>query len=420
MTKKTQSDEDKSIFPDFTVGVLTETGREEHLRRLAWSLEVAASSYAGAVYVVVVGTDPSVVDSINVDSASIEFLHSDGTAPTGRNHLMTVAETEWVLFVDDDCVVPADVFNQYREIIEATDDQSLGAIYGPVTFQGTVTHSFKAYRHTPFLRGFRVAAEHPSPEWGVTANAMFSRAAVLTVGNFDESNPAPVSGEDVDIGLRLYKAGYELLSTSATVSHTTETWNGISAGLKRSFTYDVSEAWLSSVHPERREPVLGANSPTSAALRLLIATPLLPLCVTVWPIVRAIQWRGVSRDEGEEGTLASYLLADIYAVANTAGYTLRVLRDREMFGRLFTRFNFYEDNVTVNWAEVTAVVDDSEFTRHEVGDWIGSTVKSIASRASKAVRSFTPRIEEDNQETTHGAKNNNDRVSDTRYRRDAS
>lgn len=338
MTESSQEND----FPSFTIGVLTTGQRNTAFARLLDSIEVARDRYSGDVELVV-GTDsPDDVSEI-VSEADIQtrMVETAGTAPAGRSKLVRIADTRWLLFVDDDCVVDCDILTEYASVLETTE-KDVGAVYGMVEFAGPRTTAFDAYRFTPFIHPFQIASTRKTVEWGTTANAVVSVPRVRSVGNFDRSNPASVSGEDVDIGIRLRKAGYQCIThRNAIVEHTTETWNSLVGNLNRCYHYGTSEAWLSRTYEHRRRPLLsfdGVLSGAVAAVGLFVfALCFSVLAVASWGVSRTAQWFVSYRP----ASLRAYLLADVYFLANYIGYMRQIVFGPASARLVFVRFVFY-------------------------------------------------------------------------------
>lgn len=328
--------------PPFTIGVLTTGQREAAFARLLESLAAAEGRYSGDVEIVV-GTDSPDDVSELVSEADIDarIVETAGTAPDGRSALVRVADTRWLLFVDDDCVVDCDILTEYASVLETTE-ADVGAVYGMVEFAGLRTTAFDAYRFTPFIHPFQIASTRDAVEWGTTANAVVSVPRVRSVGNFDRSNPASVSGEDVDIGLRLRNAGYQCIThRTATVEHTTETWNSLVGNLKRCYHYGTSEAWLSRTYEHRRRPLLSFDRVLSGAVAavglFVFALCFSVLAVASWGVCRTAQWVVARRP----ASLRAYLLADAYLLANYIGYARQVVFGPAPVRLVFVRFVFY-------------------------------------------------------------------------------
>ncbi len=332
--------------PSITIGILTIPGRLSLLENLAESLVDAVEYYEGSVEVLVAGN--GVEEAVSVLNerlqCKVEFVETDGTAPAGRAQLIDTAATDWLLFVDDDCRVDETLLAAYGETIQsATDD--VAAIYGPLVFEGQRSVAFEAYRFTPFVHPLQVAVWRDTVEWAPTANAAFSVPDVQAVGNFDTDNPIVVSGEDVDIGLRLKSAGYTLTTApEAKVYHMTDSWNGVIDNIQRAYTYGLSEAWLAQQYPNRTEPRFGLSTDNVAenltTIGLLLSVPFLtlPLACLVWLI--GLTLRKATTDQTT--SIIAYALSDVYQLMNYLGYARETVREGGAIRDLTRRFVFYK------------------------------------------------------------------------------
>ena len=331
--------------PPLTIGILTIPDRLHLLESLAASLSDAMDNYDSNIEILVAGNsiDPAAELLRDVVTCPVSKIETDGTAPAGRHRIIETARTDWVLFVDDDCRVDIRLLIAYANEIEKADETT-GAVYGPLIFEGPRSRAFEAYRFTPFIHPLQIAMWRDEVEWAPTANALFSTSAVRDVGNFDIENPIAVSGEDVNIGLRLEAAGYDLLTApTAKVYHTTESWNGVRDNLRRCYTYGLSEAWLVHQYPDRTRPLGGQALSISLASGLLIFWVVIftlftiPLLFLIWGIRLAYRWSTIDSDT----SLLSYALADCYSLANSIGYVRQTVHSEAPLGQVTRRFKFY-------------------------------------------------------------------------------
>ncbi|GLK10334.1 glycosyltransferase [Streptosporangium carneum] len=139
----------------------------------------------------------------------IRVVRSGGRGPAAaRNAGWRVAETPWVVFLDDD-VVPAPGWGRaLREDLTGLPEDvggSQGRIEVPLPEGRRPTD---AERHTAGLA---------NAEW-ITADMAYRRAALEATGGFDERFPRAYR-EDADLALRTLAAGYRLVRGRRVTRH---------------------------------------------------------------------------------------------------------------------------------------------------------------------------------------------------------
>lgn len=145
----------------------------------------------------------------------------------GRNTGLAESKFGFVAFTDADCIVPADWLTKLAEGFEAAgkDINNIAAVGGgnisPASDSiftealGIYLDSFLGSFNSPQGRLYKKTKEVASLP---CLNVLYSKEAVISVGGFDESlgNIA----EDLDINIRIRKAGYNLyFLPEATVVH---------------------------------------------------------------------------------------------------------------------------------------------------------------------------------------------------------
>ncbi len=167
-------------------------------------------------------------DGSSDDSAGIArrmgatVLAAGGVGPgAARNIGWRAASTEWIWFIDADCVVADRALDRLLEAVatQAAADgiSGVGGSYAnavPDSLLAGLIHAEIRQRHeamggrTDYLGSF---------------NVLYRRDALLEVGGFDESwvnGPGAPGGEDADLSYRLSAAGHRLLFRSdARVAH---------------------------------------------------------------------------------------------------------------------------------------------------------------------------------------------------------
>lgn len=171
------------------------------------SLHAALAPLLGRVKIVVVDDRPSGTDLDLPDE--VRALRSWGGGPAAaRNAGWRATDAEWVAFLDDDVLPPADWVDQ----LEA-DLSVCGADVG--ASQGRLLVPLPADRRPTDWE--RSTAGLETAVWA-TADMAFRRDALEAVGGFDERFPRAYR-EDADLGLRVTSAGWTIVRGARQVDH---------------------------------------------------------------------------------------------------------------------------------------------------------------------------------------------------------
>jgi histidinol-phosphate phosphatase family protein len=139
----------------------------------------------------------------------VVVVGSGGRGPAAaRNRGWRATESEWIAFVDDDVVPPADWFATLLADLRAlppTVAASQGRIVVP---RPTGRRPTDWERNVAGLEGARWA----------TADMAYRRSALLAAGGFDERFPRAYR-EDADLGLRVTRAGGRIVAGRRSVVH---------------------------------------------------------------------------------------------------------------------------------------------------------------------------------------------------------
>jgi glycosyltransferase involved in cell wall biosynthesis len=167
-----------------------------------------------------------------------------------RNKGIELAQSEWILFLDDDIIPNNDLFFQYINEINDNSNPFHGFV-GVTRFPKAVNSFTKGIIESDILTFFSLAESYKEMAWGVTANLMVKRSAI---GNFRFSNDFPKfgGGEDIDICLDIVsKVNHNFKTASqAVVNH--PWWNNRIIAYKRFFRWAFGDSQLPERHPEFR------------------------------------------------------------------------------------------------------------------------------------------------------------------------
>ena len=137
-------------------------------------------------------------------------------AAAARNLGARQAKTQWILFLDSDCIPTPGLIDGYRQ-----------AMNGAIAYAGIV----RAEGSDPASQYYDAQSIlNPPPLWDngedrpaylITANALVWREALARIGGLDERFPL-AGGEDIDLGLRLWSVGQLAYAPAAQTLHSFE------------------------------------------------------------------------------------------------------------------------------------------------------------------------------------------------------
>ena len=227
----------------YDISVIIPThGRIQLLRTLFISLKKALDKSKCQVEI------PTIDSSKQEDSKEIEFLCEQYEAKYIRGPLnvrekrnigIKEAKGKIILFVDSDCEVSQNIFEEHLKMYNNPDT---GGVLGVTEFVGKETTTWKIVKRTKFLDAFSFAKTLcnyvDSAPWGTCTNLSFRKEILEKVGGFDTSFPFRLGGDDTDLGIRINKAGYKIkMNPDAIIFHTRDTWNNFLAVMKRIFRW---------------------------------------------------------------------------------------------------------------------------------------------------------------------------------------
>ncbi len=318
----------------FSIVVATK-GRVALLVDLMKSILAARKNYGGECEVLIVDDSPP-EESGQIQKACGEYgctyLYYENAVSAKRNYGGRQAKHEVILFLDSDCIATEHILERYAE---QYNDEKVAAVAGPLEFVGPDTWFWKAIEATPYLTCFYLPKYVPKLEWGVTANFSVRRAVFLEVGGFDESFRRP-AGEDVDLGLMIREAGYEINGApEALVYHSKKTWIPFKSMVRRLNFYGTADCDLISKHPDRGGTVLPKRSYMYAVygILFLLAAAVsqkwlfllgIPGIILLENLVMSLLVNGISKEK--KASFTQQLMAQFLIHDSESAYLRRCLK----------------------------------------------------------------------------------------------
>lgn len=272
--------------------VIATKGRVKLLEDLLISVKEARSNFEKPSEVLLVD-DSKAEDVIAInemckkyDAKRIEFGPS---VPEKRNIGAKKAQYDVVLFLDSDCIATPNLLNEHFKLYT---DEKIGGVAGYLEFVGEDTWFWQAVDKTPFTICFSFPKWMDTVPWTPTANCSMRKDVFEKIGGFDRSFPDKPGGEDVDLGLRMIKAGYIFKCTATgLVYHSKKTWTPVKAMFRRLWYYGSANYYLTEKHPDYVMEIMPRKSSLFFAgiLGVLVSTIItlnvgLLLVIPIWVI----------------------------------------------------------------------------------------------------------------------------------------
>jgi len=206
-------------------------GRRSQLQRLIDSLCRAQSRLAATRQwnseIIVVDDTPVRMDGELIKSmcarSGVRYVRGPREVAAKRNLGAQLASYDLFVFVDSDCVADEELLVTHAQAhltSLARSGRPLGAVAGAIDFDDDGAASEPPEGSDLLDAPFAWPRRFVEVYWAATANFSVSREAFEMVDGFDDYPFTPVGGEDADIGMRLYDAGYAIVcEPSARVFH---------------------------------------------------------------------------------------------------------------------------------------------------------------------------------------------------------
>jgi GT2 family glycosyltransferase len=214
--------------------------RASLVARLLRSLDQAAKQFTGQSEIIIIDdSEPDEAARIQALCTEYAALYLAGPASVRQKRNLGVRQARYsvILFIDSDCEATPDLFNQHARSFAGANGRVAG-VAGNTEFVGDSGWVWEVTQRTQFLNAFSFARRMQVAPWATCSNTAYRRDVFEEVGGFDTHLPFALGGEDVDLGLRLNNAGYQILcNPDAIVHHSRETWNNLKALWQRAFLW---------------------------------------------------------------------------------------------------------------------------------------------------------------------------------------
>jgi len=277
--------------------VIPTFGREKLVYRLLESLQSARKNYQGEVEILVIDSSN---DSASKDIASScqefdsRFFKGEQSVRWKRNFGVSQARFPIIFFIDSDCRVDNNIFQEHASIYqEKSKYPKLGGVFGVTHFEGDRSFLWKIIEQTSFLDVFSFAEHYPYVEWAIGNNISYYKQVFEQVGCFDESFPFRLGGDDLELGLRISKAGYLIKTNPKAITfHSRVTWNSWKSLLERASRWGRMEYFVCKKHSfllrrdlPRQEPLFLLLLLFSIIIALILQNAFLVLLPFAWAIL---------------------------------------------------------------------------------------------------------------------------------------
>ena len=246
----------------------------ENFRRCLLSLGEFVPPSTEIIVVVDGGTDESQQLAEEFGAKVLVFPTAGGPA-RARNLGAGAARGDIIFFIDADVTVGADTVSQVAEIF--CNQPDLAALIGSYDDAPGATNFLSQYKNLFHHYTHQTASSEACTFWG--ACGAIRRKVFLEIGGFDETYRYP-SVEDIELGHRLKKAGYQIqLCRTVQVKHL-KRWKVVSL-LRAEFFYRALP-WTELIWRDRQSIPNDLNLKFSSRLSLVLTYGLLAAVIGSW------------------------------------------------------------------------------------------------------------------------------------------
>ena len=344
--------------------IIPTRGRISLLKELLSSIFQDATSTNFPVEVLLID------DSIESDQEQLKKIANEygATVLLGESHVggkrnfgVMNAAYDIVLFLDSDITIHNGTLKAHYDKLHENSNPMVAGCLGQVNFVGRTTFAWEVISEMQLTLPFSYPKVADVVPWGPTANISFRKDIFLQFNGFDKTLPK-YGGEDVDLGLRMTRLRYEIVtSRDASADHSTETWNSWKQNIRRVFLFGLADYHLLIRHKDKSfldfpsEPILlSLQIFTCCILSIFSAKTNIPCFVialfisgcTYHLVYALIKKRGESK-------LSVHLFGPLIFYIMDLAKSIEAVKNRK-FSLVFRRIKFMDDLISQDWNEIAA------------------------------------------------------------------
>jgi glycosyltransferase involved in cell wall biosynthesis len=179
------------------------------------------------------------------EAKQVELIYCAGNISEKRNAGWLQSDAEIIIYTDADCVVHPDWVEAHASIYAAQPNTP--GVAGITIHHYEGSQAYTAAHHAGLLDGSRFPTFTPYTPWAPCCNISVRSSVLVQIGGFDTT--FSYSGEDVDLGLRIFQKTGKFLAcvNAAPVTHDVEAFaTGV---YRRARKWGEAEALLLIRHP---------------------------------------------------------------------------------------------------------------------------------------------------------------------------
>ena len=236
------------IHPSDMTVIVPVKNNQAGIDRLLDQFEKLAVDYTPPAEIIIVDncSEPPVAIE-GLYSCNVTLITCERLGPAAaRNEGAKEAGSNWLLFIDSDCIPTASTMDGYR-----TNNNTHVAYAGNIKIESSDLLSRYYASQETLIPPKAIDCQKSRPEYLVTANCLVSRAAFEKVGGFDETF-LQAGGEDIDLGFQLLRTGSLGYQWKSIVMHSFD--DGLFGFWKRFHRYGLGNRMLAEKYQLNLKP----------------------------------------------------------------------------------------------------------------------------------------------------------------------